>query len=116
MIMTILLNKKSFYSFLILFFMFLIISFSNLGLAFNETCEKTYTYEIRGNLNDSTSILVKEYILSRKGICNVQIDLLKKTIIVEFNKNIDEEIIKSVIIMAYNNFRLKGEHIDAFSK
>ena len=74
-----------------------------------NNCEKTYSYVLNGNLNDSTAVLVKNYIIARSGICNVRFEIASKRIYIDLVETIGEEDIKSVIRMAHHQFLLKDE-------
>lgn len=71
-------------------------------------CSKTFVLELNGVLTEESLKSTREYILNKKGICNVQFDLAKHHIIIDVIEEMDIDSIKNLVSNARHLYLLEG--------
>lgn len=115
---------KSIYSITLMFFILIYSNFSfatKNDLIFNQSldtniCKNTYTFDLTGNINTLTAKQVTDYILNRKGICDVKLDVNSKKITLKVTDQIDIESLKDLIRYVCHQFLLDENHSETPEK
>jgi len=67
-------------------------------------CVNTYQFEILGNLDEKTIANVKQFIMTRNGICHIDINSNTHLITIQTTKDIDEKSLAGLIRFTKNKF------------
>ncbi len=82
----------------------------------SSNCSKTFSFDLNGNVTSETSKKVIEYILNKKGICDVKIDVLTKRITLDVIEDMDFESIKGLVNYTNHLFLLEDINHSTESK
>ncbi len=83
--------------------------FDNVIIEYTDSivCSKTFSIELKGNVTNETAKQVIDYILNKKGICNVTIDVVTKKITLDVVEDMDFESIKGLVNYTHHLFLLE---------
>lgn len=70
----------------------------------NSECINHFQFELKGNLDERSINNVSKYILSKKGICEVNIDAVNHIITLKTTRDVDEKSLAALIRYAKNFF------------
>ena len=87
--------------------------FDNIIIEYKDSivCSKTFSIDLKGNVTSETSKKVIDYILNKKGICDVKIDVVTKKITLYVVDDMDFESIKGLVNYTHHLFLLEEADI-----
>jgi hypothetical protein len=74
----------------------------------SDSCSKTFTFELKGNVTKETSAKAIDYLLNKTGICNAIIDLSTKIISIDVVDSMDYNSIKGLVNYTQHLYLLEG--------